>query len=160
MKHYLSLILLITAFISCDSNRVFEENVEIEQGVWNINNPIHFEVQNLDTISEYNVIINVRHATHYPFSNLWMFVKTTAPDKSVRQDTVECFITSKDGKRLGKGLGDLWDVQVPLKSTKLDQLGVYSFDVEQAMRYGDRASIENLPGILDLGLRIERNTNE
>ena len=62
MKHYLLLILLITAFISCDSNRVFEENVEIEQGVWNINNPIHFEVQNLDTISEYNFIINVRHA--------------------------------------------------------------------------------------------------
>lgn len=159
MKYFFILLIFIP-LASCDPDRVYEKNIEIPGSIWNVNNPVLFEVEISDTISLHNVYINVRNAGMYQFSNLCLFINTTLPDETTQKDKVECFLADKSGKWLGSGLGDIWDNRILFsKGVKFPQKGVYKFVFEQAQRYGEKAYIENLPFIMDVGLRIERQDN-
>jgi gliding motility-associated lipoprotein GldH len=137
--------------ISCDSNRVFEKNIRIPDGIWDRNNPVRFEVVVEDTITPHNLYINVRNTGMYPVSNLYLFVTTIAPSGHTIKDTVQVILADERGKWLGKGLGDIWDNQKLYKEqVRFAQKGEYIFEYEQAMR------LEKLPFILDVGLRVEK----
>jgi gliding motility-associated lipoprotein GldH len=149
-------ILLIAALlVSCDSNRLYEKNISIDNHMWSLEQMPSFEFENTDTISEVNLILNVRHSSVYPFSNLWVFIHALSPYGATQVDTIETTLSQKDGKWLGDGLGDIWDLQVPFKKVRLSESGTYSFEIEQAMRHGNLSKIEQLPGVMEIGLRIE-----
>jgi len=146
----------IVLFTSCDLSRVYEENKEIESGIWNVHDTITFEVNLLDTLSLLNFYINVRNAGMYPYANLYMFVTITFPNGKTHRDTVECILADNKGW-LGSGLGDIWDNQILYrKGVRIPISGKYIFSYEQAQRSGEFAYIENLPFIMDVGLRIEK----
>lgn len=144
-------LFMVTLFSSCDPNRVYEENIDIPMMVWEKNNKLKFEVDITDTLSIYNLFINVRNAGTYPYSNIYLFVDITFPDGKVYRDTVEGQLADANGQWLGSGLGDIWDNQIPYKqNTRFPLSGKYVFQIEQAMRD------EQLHSILDAGLRVEK----
>ncbi len=150
-------LIILAAFLSaCDSAKVFEENIALENHIWSVENHPKFQVEIIDTLSKMKLTVNIRHSAHYPFSNLWVFVNTTSPEGAQSTDTLECVLAAKDGSWLGSGLGDIWDIQIPLKTQTFSSPGDYVFEIEQAMRYGDKARIEQLPEIMNVGLRIEK----
>ena len=149
------ILLIAVLLVSCDSNRLYEKNISIDNDVWSLGQIPSFEFENTDTVSDVNLIINVRHSSIYPFSNLWLFIHTSSPDGVSQVDTLETILSQKDGKWLGDGLGDIWDLQLPFKTVRLNESGTYRFKVEQAMRHGKLSKIEQLPGVMEIGLRIE-----
>ena len=155
IKKY-TLTLIIFFMISCDANRLYEKNISIKNSVWEISEKPSFRYNNTDTISKLKLKINVRHSSSYPFSNLWLFINTINPNGELSTDTFECILAERDGKWIGQGLGDIWDVQCDFKNYCLDKKGDYVFEIEQAMRYGDLTKIEKLNGIMEIGLRIEK----
>ena len=149
-------ILLIAALlVSCDSNRLYEKNISIDNDMWSLEQMPNFEFENKDTISEVNLILNIRHSSIYPFSNLWVFIHALSPSGATQVDTLETTLSQKDGKWIGDGLGGIWDLQVHFKKVRLTESGTYSFEIEQAMRHGNLSKIEQLPGVMEIGLRIE-----
>ena len=154
MNHKRYAIVVLSLFVllfSCDPSRVYERNIKIPEGVWDQNNPVSFEVAISDTITPYNLYINVRNSGMYPMQNLYMFITTTAPSGHSVKDTIQIMLADNKGKWLGKGLGDIWDLQRPYKkNVRFAQTGKYMFEFEQAMR------LKKLPFILDVGLRIEK----
>ena len=150
------LIILVLFLSACDSAKVFEENIALKDNIWSLENHLKFQVEITDTVSDMNLIINIRHSARYPFSNLWIFVNTTNPEGVQNTDTLECLLAAKDGMWIGSGLGNIWDVQTTLKTQVFRSPGDYTFEIEQAMRYGDKARIEHLPEIMNVGLRIEK----
>lgn len=155
MKKISNILFLITvviaSFTSCDSNRVYEKYIEVPDNVWKNTNKIKFEFEIEDTASLHNVFISVRHASFYQYNNLWLFVKSSAPNGKNDMDTVECILSDKTGRWLGEGMGDIWDFQMPWKmNVRFPVKGKYSVEYEQAMRIND------LPGIMDMGIRVEK----
>ena len=61
----------------------------------------NFEFENKDTISEVNLILNIRHSSIYPFSNLWVFIHALSPSGAPQVDTLETTLSQKDGKWIG-----------------------------------------------------------
>ena len=155
MKKF-GLLVLFPFLSACDSAKVFEENIALEKHIWKLENHLQFHTEIEDTLIEMNIIVNIRHTARYPFSNLWLFVNTTNPQGAQSNDTLECVLAAQDGRWLGSGLGDIWDIQIPLKTQSFTSSGEYVFDIEQAMRYGNKARIEQLPEIMSVGLRIEK----
>jgi gliding motility-associated lipoprotein GldH len=152
MMRYLVLLSICTLFIllSCDPNRVFEKNIKIPDGIWFKEQTVHFDVLIEDTTSAHNLYVNVRNTSLYPMSNLFLFIKTTAPSGHTIRDTVEVILADEKGKWLGSGLGDIWDLQQIYKeNVRFAQRGKYTFEYQQAMR------MDKLPFVLDVGLRIE-----
>jgi gliding motility-associated lipoprotein GldH len=141
----------ILALTSCDSKRVYEKNVDIPEYIWDKDKPIYFDVPITDTVSFHNVYINIRNASGYGFSNIYLFLDTKYPNNTISRDTIECILADPSGKWLGNGSGDIWDNQILFKkNVRFKQLGTYKFRYEQAMR------MPKLPMIMDVGLRIEK----
>lgn len=130
-KKALSLLVLMffnVFFISCDRNKVYEE------------------YQNI-----HDKDIPIRHSSEYQYKNLWLFVKSSAPNGVIKIDTLECNLADDYGKWYGKGSGSIRNLQWPWKmNVRFPHKGKYSVEYEQAMR------IDQLPGIMKMGLRIEK----
>lgn len=151
MKQFFFTAYLLVLFAACDSKRIYEQNTEIPGNTWDAAQKVKFEVNVTDTVSGNHVLINIRHAGFYPYSNLFMFINTTFPNGKTTRDTVECLLADDKGRWLGEGLGDLWDARILFKrNVRFSQSGNYIFEFEQAMR------VEQLPGVMDVGLRIEK----
>jgi gliding motility-associated lipoprotein GldH len=117
--------------------------------------PIKFEVDIQDTISAHDFYVNVRQATGYPYSNLFIELSTQYPDKKVQKDTLECILANERGEWLGDGAGDLWDNKILFKKNlKFPYKGKYTFTFTQGMR------LDPLPLILDVGMCIEKSKKE
>lgn len=148
---YLIISVLMLMVGACDPNRVFDRNEPVNPEGWIPRDAKEFRVEIADTISIYNLYINLRYTNDYPYSNIYLFVQTRFPDGQFYRDTVEYVLADPSGKWLGKGLGKIKDNRYPFrKGIHLPEKGTYFFRIEQAMR-------ENyLKGIHDVGLRIER----
>ena len=145
------LFVLLLGFTACDSKRVYEQNIDIPEYIWDKDNPVYFDVEIKDTVSLHNVYINIRNASGYAYSNLYLFLDTKYPNNSMSRDTIECILADPSGKWLGDGSGDIWDNQILFKkNVRFKQIGTYKFRYEQAMR------MPKLPMMMDVGLRIEK----
>ena len=97
----------------------------------------------------------IRHADTYPYSNVFLFVTTSYPDGKVLSDTMEVMLANDKGEWQGSGMGDIFDLKVPIKKNVRFPLGGhYKFEFQQAMR------VDPLPMILDFGLEIQKSTAE
>lgn len=108
-----------------------------------------------DTQSLHNILLKVRHADSYPYSNLFLFVTTKYPDGKVLTDTMEIVLATQKGEWQGSGAGDIFDLEVPVKKNVRFVLpGKYEFSFEQGMR------IDPLPLIMDFGFEIEKSPSK
>jgi gliding motility-associated lipoprotein GldH len=144
-------LLTLSVFQGCYRNVLFEKNTSIDPKGWHYQDEIAYSTIITDTTSLFDIYINVRNTTDYPYSNLILFFTTEFPDGRQYRDTVECMLADKTGEWTGSGFGRIRsnsfhfrkDVWFPLQ-------GEHTFMISQAMRE------EYLIGIKDIGIRIER----
>jgi gliding motility-associated lipoprotein GldH len=149
---------ILTGLTSCSKNVVYTQYQQIDENTgWAKSNLLKFDFEAKDTNQLYDVYINVRNTETYPFRNLFMFLHTTYPNGTKITDTVECILADDRGKWLGSGMGNLFDNTILFKkNARFHQLGKYNFAFEQAMRFGDKNTLDPLPLISDIGLTIEK----
>lgn len=150
---FLSGILL---FSSCNPNRIYEENIEIPKNVWDKNFKTTYQVNITDTTQLYRLSVNVRHTNFFQFSNLWITIYTIFPDGKTLSKRVELPLSDKEGKWHGECLGDICDVNISIQEkTLFNQIGKHTFVFEQIMR-NKSLNLDELPGIMAMGLLVEK----
>ncbi len=78
-------------------------------------------------------------------------VTTIGPNNKVLQTKQNLPLANKEGKWLGQGLGDIYDRRIRIrKNLKFRNKGQHNFKINHLMRQ------DSLPGIIDVGLRIEK----
>lgn len=136
---------------ACDSNVVFTDSQPMPEITWKLMDILPFRIPITDTLNSNNVFFTIRTGTSYPFRNIYLFVKTTSPDGKSITDTLQYNLADEKGKWFGKGFGDIHELKLPYKSNVYFPMkGSYQFNIQHGMR------IENLKGVYDLGLRIEK----
>jgi gliding motility-associated lipoprotein GldH len=145
-------ISLLLAVAACTSDAVYDYSYTMPDEQWNRDSILIFNVEVTDTVTPNNILFCNRITGQYLYSNMYLFITIVAPDRTRQTDTLECILADKRGKWLGRGFGSVWSNTVTYKhNVVFPRSGVYTFYVEQAMR------IENLPHVLDAGLRIEQS---
>lgn len=149
-----SLIFLLFGFVllfqSCDPLMIYDNYLKTDSGKWGHGDPKSFEVEIPDSIYSYNVLVNVRHTTDYPVSNLYVFLTVNGPDGESVRDTLEIFVTDTKGKWQGYGFGKIKHIsRMYRKNVRFSRPGKYTFTIDQGMRYNE------VP-VTDVGLRIEK----
>lgn len=148
---------IIITLVACSNKRVYEKNIAIPDYKWHKDSIAYFRVDIEDTTSLNSFYINIRHSGVYKYSNIYLFVNTSLPSGKYFRDTVECILADDKGRWLGDGSGDVLDNQVLFKKDiRFPEKGQYVFEFEQAMRAGRDAYMEVLPGVMDVGLKIEK----
>jgi gliding motility-associated lipoprotein GldH len=149
-----SFILILTFLLllqSCNSNVIYTNSRAMPEETWKLMDISTFNVTITDTLNSNNVIFTVRNGSSYPFRNIYLFVTTTSPDGKQIADTLQFNLADEKGKWYGKGFGDIHELNLPYKSNVYFPLkGTYIFKIQHGMR------IENLKGVYDFGLRIEK----
>ncbi len=139
---------------ACSDPAVFEQHVDLPENAWPKDGIVHITVPAPDTLNYFNLDLIIRNAENYPYSNIYLFVTTTAPNGATQRDTVQYALADERGNWLGKN-GRHWsDHRLRYRShTRFIQSGDYRFAVQHGMRS------DTLQGIGAVGLRIEDITD-
>ncbi len=135
---------------SCEPAMVFDEYIHIDNGSWRWEDPADFAVEINDTSDFHNILVQLRHSTDYPLSNLYMFIHVSGPNGQSMTDTINFILAENSGKWIGKGIGNLREISyLYKKNTMFPEPGEYKVSIEQAMR------LPEVP-VKEIGLRIEK----
>ena len=149
---YLFLYLLTTILFSFDSNSVFKDHEDIEDGQWYLKKEPSFTFEIKDTTQAYNIYYLVRNSIAYPYYNLYVKRFLINDKKKIVNEALNELILmdEKTGKPMGDGLGDLFDHKIiALKNYRFPRAGKYTFKIRQYMRQ------DPLPAILSMGVSVE-----
>lgn len=155
MKINIKLLIILILAYSCQNKAVYDVYQAIPESSWKYENSPLFKVEIADTTSLYALKLNVRHSGNYPYANLWMKFSIVSPKGLKGTDSLNVMLADPTGKWYGKGLGDIYDVKIPIRNgIKFPEKGVYTLQLEQFMR------VNPLEGIQDIGFTIEKTTAE
>jgi gliding motility-associated lipoprotein GldH len=145
-------VLLFISISACVRINQFEKNIQIPESRWayKFEPEVKFTIK--DTISLYNVFVTLRHTDAYAYRNLWLDIATQQPgDTSYQKGRFELTLQQSDGKWLGTGYGDIWELRHPLfKQIRFKKQGEYTIRLRQIMRD------DPLMHIMNAGIRIEK----
>ena len=111
----INFILLLIVFWGCSPNKIYEKKYKFDNYSWNRFNNLYFEVPINDIKSNYNFYLAIRHITQYPYRNLMLNLTINTPSGEIRSKEYDLRLRDKDGKLIGDGMGDLWDISFPLR---------------------------------------------
>ncbi|HUX96866.1 MAG TPA: gliding motility lipoprotein GldH [Bacteroidales bacterium] len=147
---YLFLLVSSILFAACNSNVVFTGSVAMKGNKWELMNIPVFKVSVTDTINSNNLSFILRTGSDYPFRNIFLFVTATSPEGKILTDTLQYYLADDKGKWYGRGFGDIHEMNLPyISNVFFPSKGEYTFRIQHGMR------TVNLPGIYDIGFRIE-----
>jgi gliding motility-associated lipoprotein GldH len=136
---------------ACDASRVYERYCTMPIEGWHKDSCAVFDVYVSDTTTLNSLYVDLRHTSSYPFCNIYLFVKATAPSGAATCDTVEYMLADPYGRWYGKGFSSVIDNRLAFrKLVRFPRSGAYRFEVRQGMR------TDVLPHVLNVGLRIEK----
>ena len=159
MRNSLVCLLISMLLWSCNDQMVFSTYEPLEDGKWKMGNTVHFEFSGMDSITPYNMFINIRNDDKFPFSNLFLITEFEAPSGNTIKDTLEYKMAEPTGEWLGKGFGSVKESKLWFQENVVfPDSGVYKVNISHAMRKnGDVEGIHILEGITDVGLEIEKS---
>jgi gliding motility-associated lipoprotein GldH len=143
---------------SCQSDEVFNKYQTLEKAQWSQDQVLDFEISMQDSITAYNIFINLRNTKDYGFSNLFLITQMTFPNQTQVVDTLEYEMTDASGHFLGSGFSDLKENKLFYKENiRFHQKGNYILEVKHAMRKRNEINMINpLLGVSDVGISIEK----
>jgi len=152
-KLLLLLLFVLIGFSSCSPRKIYEKHIDIERITWNRFDVKTFQVDIKDISSSYDFYIAIRHHTEVPFKFITTKFTLYTPSGEVRMLDVEINLKDKEGKLLGDGMGDLWDVvRLAREDFVFTEPGICTIEVSSTMSQAD------LPGILQVGLIVKKAT--
>jgi len=155
MKSFFGFIVITLLLLSCDEQRVYEMNTDFESRYWYVGDKPEFEFVITDSLGSYNLFCNVRNSLEYPYARIFVtyILRDSAGVLLEKNMVPQLLFDEKTGEPRGdSGLGDLYDHRITLKTNyRFAYSGKYKVAFEQFMR------TDTLPGILAVGLRVERS---
>ena len=135
---------------SCHQHAMYDQYQVVDGSVWKKEKTFHFSFLADDTTSLYNLTLEIRNNSLYPYRNLWIVAYEECPVGPLRRDTVEYLLADEKGRWLGSGIS-LYQSGFTIRTNyRFEHAGLYSFGFRHGMR--DDA----LPGIEEVGFRVEK----
>lgn len=156
LKSSFLFVIVAILFISCDKKRVFDEYKAVGKS-WDKDSIVTFTLPEIDSTKQYNLFVNVRNNSNYPFNNLFLIVSLVGSNGFTQVDTLEYQMADNEGNLLGEGFTDVKTSKLVYKEKVKFKAGKNILHIKQAVREtGKINGVEKLDGITDVGFRIEK----
>ena len=150
MNKRLSLLLLLFFIFSCDTNRVFESDIDFENEVWHMDSPVNFEFEITDQLPK-DLMIKMRTDLTYPYQNCYLdFKMKDSAGTILVEDLVSLQLFDEiSGKPQGKGNSVYQFKNKIISDYRFPGQGKFVVEFSQYMRMSE------LNGVYSVGLRVE-----
>ncbi len=148
----LPVLVMILGLAGCDSQVVYEKNINFQKKRWLISDTPTFRFEIADAQKTYNIYWNIRNTIAYPYRNLYLtYTLEDTLGHTLTTDLHDMLLFEpKTGEPYGGGLGDIFTHQIiALPRHRFDSAGTYQIRLQQYMR------TDTLPEIVSVGIRIE-----
>ena len=160
MRNSLFVFLILFGVLACNQEQYLFSEYKNIGGKWNKNDSLSFKFTPQDTTQNYNVYIQLRNNLDYEFRNIYMVSSIYFPNGKVVVDTLEYPMAYKDGRFMGEGTNVIENKLWLKENVRFNEKGEYKFQLQQAVRKtGEVKALEELKGILDVGIQIEEIKN-
>jgi gliding motility-associated lipoprotein GldH len=150
---YLLLLLVVAVMFGCDTNAVYKEYTDIDEGKWAVKDAPSFTFEIKDTTVPYNIYYNLRNSLSYDYYNLYLtryLRDESGKELESRLDEL-ILMDPKTGKPTGEGIGDLFDHKFLMKRNyRFPKAGKYTMQIKQYMRQDPLLHIESV------GITVEK----
>ncbi len=145
----LFLVLPLFLMFGCTEAPFYEKVYSFDKQEWKQDQKMKFVVDIQDLDKTYDFTLSLRTTTDYKYSNLWMFMKTIAPDGSTGREPIQLLITNPDGSWVGTKSGSVVETPLYFKQRKMPLKGKYTFILEQGI------TDSKVTDVLDLIFRVD-----
>ena len=157
MKRLFFLILAVICFASCETVDLYEKHVPVPGHAWETGYKPEFTFLIKDSTAAYNIYVVLRHNERYNYNNIWINLSTRVPgDSTVRKARYELPLANNEGWITKQSaMDDLYEhrIRITPREGIAMKPGEYHFSIEHIMRE------DPLQHVMNVGLRIEKNTN-
>ena len=137
-------------FASCMAGYDYEKRYEIQNGNWEQGDTLDFTFSIKDTLSIFNLYLEVEHSTSYNFQNLYTRIYTQFPSGERINELLSLELADKAGVWLGKCNSESCILKIPIQEgAYFNQSGQFTVTVEQYMR------TDPVEGIQSIGFLVE-----
>lgn len=159
--HKLVALIYVLLLISCNVNNEVEVGeMKSLSGIWHENDPVSFQLPQLDSLKKYDVFLHLRNTNEYPYNNIFLIVNMDFPHGKTVTDTLEYRMAAPDGTWLGNGIGNVKESKLWYKEgVTFFESGNYNLSVSHAVRNnGSVGGVSELKGITEVGYSIQEVT--
>jgi gliding motility-associated lipoprotein GldH len=111
------LVIVMLSSAGCaDKNVIIDQNSEVPGHNWTYLNKFKYDVKIDDEKIPCNLYMNLRVTADYKYSNIFVLITQTGPDKKSEVRRYELKLANKDGEWLGEGSGNLYSYQSPFRT--------------------------------------------
>jgi gliding motility-associated lipoprotein GldH len=145
-------LMLAVLVCGCGEPPLVAETADVDLEGWSSDSAVTFYWDVQDTLSRHDLILDLRHASTYAYSNMYLFLTYRFPNGKSRIDTVECTLADELGRWRGSGFGDLVDQRFMLQpGIQFPLRGRYGLQVMHGMRQ------DPIEGMANVGIRLEKS---
>jgi gliding motility-associated lipoprotein GldH len=145
-------LLILVLLVSCKPGTMYEKHTKIDNYSWNRFHLVQFQVPVKNISGSYDFILALRYMTGIPFRELVVTVTIDAPSGEVRSNDYRIKIRDQDGNLLGEGLGDIYDLEVPLRTGyEFTEKGTCKVEIESRMQQVE------VVGLMEIGLIVRKS---
>ncbi len=137
-------------FVACGKEKtIFEKSYDIKNQQWSYTDTLDFTFDIADTMSIYDIVLNINHTPQYPMQNIYMNIYTQFPSGERIKQLLNIDLADNTGKWEGKCSGSECLFEIPIQSNAFfNATGKHNITLEQYMR------VENLAGVNNIALKI------
>lgn len=139
--------LMLTA---CQESTIYNRYLHTNVKGWERNDTLRFVIPPIKQSGRYTEEVGLRTNGDFPFTDLTLIIEQTKVKAGIKRlDTLACTLMNEQGHVEGAGIS-LYQYTFPLATLELDQEEELHIAVRHDMKR------EMLPGITDIGIRIEK----
>lgn len=155
MKKSAALIFPLILLVSCSGRKVYEKHIKTENLNWNRFNKMNFDVPIKNVASTYDFFVTLRYIEQVPYDQVKVYFYFSTSDGETHALNHTIRLRDYEGRLLGKGMGDYWDVEELVKGDyRFREPGICRVEISSRM---DKVE---LPGIVDVGLVVRKSATK
>ncbi len=154
-RFYFVLSLFIIMFTACDVNRIFENHESIPEYVWDKKDAMEYTVSIPSSTQAYNILIAVRHASFYSYSDVPIIFSCTGPAGEEFMEPIVLQLSDENKDWLAECMGQICDLEIEVKKNIIfSNEGDYNFQIQL------NTQDQKVAAIMEIGLIVEKATGK
>jgi gliding motility-associated lipoprotein GldH len=130
---------------SCGKTSLCDKKYDLPQQTWVYQDTLNFGFEVKDTMTLYDMVLNIKHQSDYAYRNVYTKIHTQFPDNQRIQQVLSLDVSEPSGKSVGKCSGGKCSVEVVLQPDAFfNKVGKYQITLAQFMRTDSLKGIESI----------------